>query len=143
MSKHLSAKRCKQADYVRNLFVISPEFGTDLEDVLKPEYFAHVAPDLKPWSKIEVHPDDETYYAELLVRSSGRNWAVVSVLTKVDLAPKAEEVKPADGYQISWGGPHQKYRVIRLADKEVVSKEHTDAVAAQKWLGEHVKAMKV
>ena len=142
MTKHLSSKHFKLADSVRTMRAITVEFGTKFEDVLKPEYFAHVAEDLRPWDVIEVRPEDETYFAHLLVRSSGRNWAVVALLDKTDLAPGIEDVQDTPEYKVGWGGPAQKFRVIRLSDNMVVSKEHSDALSAQTWLHEHLKAVK-
>jgi hypothetical protein len=143
MSKSLTAVRHKLADYERNVWVANTEAGVSLDEIRKPEFFAHVAAKLKPWDRIEVRPDDETFYAELLVRSAGKNWAVTTLIQFTDLAPKEEQAKPQEGYRTEFGGPHHKWRVLRLSDKEVVSKGHTDQASADAWLVEHMKAMKV
>lgn len=136
----ISPKRHKLADYERNLWVATPETGTALAEVLKPEFWAHCADKMRPFDKIEVRAEDESFYAELLVRSAGKNWAVCSVLAHVDLDQKQVQV-PDEDYVVSWGGPHQKHRVLRKKDNEVVFQGGETADAARGWLREHLKAM--
>lgn len=136
----LSPKRHKLADYERNLWVVTPEAGTSLDEVLKPEYWAHCADKMRAFDKVEVRAEDESYYAELLVRSAGKNWAVCSVLAQVDLDQKQVQV-PEDAYTVGWGGPHQKHRVVRKSDNEVVFQGGETADAARAWLKEHLKAV--
>lgn len=137
---NLTPKRFKLADYERNLWVATPEAGTTLEDVLKNDYFAHVAGNFKPFDKVEVRAEDESYYAELLVRSAGKNWAVCNVLMHVDLAPKSDAV-PDEDYTVGWGGPHQKHRVVRKKDGEVLFQGGASADEARSWLTNHLKAI--
>ena len=138
----VNPKRFKLADYERNLWVITTEADTTLDDVLKNDYFAHCAAQMKPFDRIEVRNDEEKYYAELLVRSAGKNWAVCIVLTHLDLEPKAVAEEPeSPDYKVGWAGPHQKFRVIRLTDNQVVHQGCDTKEAANAWLAEHLKAI--
>ncbi len=136
----ISPKRFKLADYERNIWVVTPEAGTSLDEVMKPDFWAHCAHQMKPFDEVEVRAEDESYYAKLLVRSAGKNWAVASILAQIDLDKK--EVKaPYDEYTVGWGGPHQKHRVVRKKDGEVVFQGGESADVARAWLKEHLKAM--
>ena len=70
MARSLVRSRIGLADTVRNRWAISPEGGTTIDEVMKPEYTANTASVLKRWDVVEVRPDDETYYAELLVKTA-------------------------------------------------------------------------
>ena len=49
----LTQNRIEQAEFVRPVFCVSPTAGTKPEDLLKPEYWTHVARQFKPGSRIE------------------------------------------------------------------------------------------
>lgn len=136
----ITPQRFKLADYERNLWVVTPDAGTTLAEVMKPEFWAHCSHAMKPFDKIEVRAEDESYYAELLVRSAGKNWAVTSILAHVDLDQKAVHA-PDEDYAVGWGGPHQKHRVVRKRDAAVVFQGGNSADEARAWLNEHLKAM--
>lgn len=76
----------KEAEYQRKVFYIQLEADTTLDDVLRPAFWAHVARRLKPRARIEVHPADGSWFAELIVLAASHISASVAVLNKVDLA---------------------------------------------------------
>lgn len=73
MTAPITTSRITLAEYARNIFVVTPEHGTPFEDILKPSYWLHVADTvsmrLRPYDRIEVRPEDGSYFAELIVRS--------------------------------------------------------------------------
>lgn len=138
---HLSTARMKAAEYERREYVVTVEHGVTIEDVQKPAFWQHVAAKLRPWDHIEVRADDESFYAELLVRSMGKGWAVVSLLSHVELAKKEPEAEPGADFLVKWGGPHNKHQVIRVADNVLMSKGHGSAADAHTWIAEHRKAL--
>lgn len=133
--------RFQLAEHIIQGWAVMVEDKTTIEDVLKPEFFAHVARALRPFAKISVLADDGTWYAELLVKSAGSNWANVVPLQIVDLRGVAAAVVPADAYAVGFGGPHHKWRVIRNSDSELVSKGHESEALAKAWLVDHLKAL--
>lgn len=106
--------RMKGAEYERTLWVVTAEAGTTREDLLQPSYWAHVAGQLKAYDRLEVRADDDTFYAEYLVLGvshvSAKVWELNwQALSKSDL--------PESGlYRVDWGGPHNKWVIIRVAD---------------------------
>lgn len=117
----------KQSEFVRNVWCIK---DATVEDVLKPEFFVHTGQYLKAGDKIELIPNDMSFYAELLVVSCGKQWAKVKVIVhqKFDGPVKKEEK-----YSVNHN-PKQGWRVVRLSDKEVLSKDHPDRESAELWL---------
>lgn len=141
MARSLVRSRITLADQVRNRWAVSPEGGTSIEEVMRPEYTVNIAAQLKRWDVIEVRPDDETYYAELLVKTAERTGATFWLIQFVELASKAPAAEPNDGFVVGWGGPHQKHRVVRKADNEVLKHGFSSAEDARAWAVEHAKAM--
>jgi hypothetical protein len=117
------------------------EPGTTLDDLLKPEFFCHVAKQLRTFSKIRVLPDDASWYAELIVRSAGTNWARCSLFKFVEFDAVQPEAQAVEYAKVGWGGPSQKHRVVRISDGAVLSKDHESSEIAQAWLKDHLKAL--
>lgn len=143
ITRRTNASRFQLAEQVVQNWAVMVEEGTTVDDLLKPEFFTHVAPALRPFSKIFVLTDDGSYYAELLVRNAGRTWANCVLLSHIDLSQIIDAVPPtaAASYKVAYAGPHHRYRVVRLSDNTVISKEHFDEAAAQAWLVDHIKAI--
>lgn len=146
MSK-VHANRFKSAEFRRNIWDAIPEAGTPFDDLLKPEYWAHVAANLRPWDRIEVRAEDGSYYAELLVRDAGRLWAKVECLRKHDLGADTGQVPDVVAdvtYSVQWRGPHSKHAVMRERGngaKEVLRDQFETREAAEAWKADHMKAM--
>jgi len=139
MSK-LTAGRCKQAEFTRTLWSVYAEQGTPLEDVTKPAFWAHVAAKLKPLDRVEVYEETGKYWAELMVLSVGKMEARMTVLRKHDLQTPTVPAIDLGDYEVNWGGPHQKHRVVRKSDKEVIKDGFGTKEEAQLWLTDHLKA---
>lgn len=126
-------------DFARSVYCLSVDRGVSLEEVLKPDFWAHVAYRLKPSDRIDVYTEDSSYYAELLVVGTNRTNASVVVIHKIDLAKSVRTigvpVDSASQYEVVWGTPATKYQVIRKADGFVFSNGHADANAA--WASLH------
>lgn len=113
--------RFRQAEFVRTVWDACPTHGTVLSDILRPEYWAHAASKLKPWDRIEVRAEDNSWYAELVVRNSDKVSAVVAVLKYVEMGDRPETV-PADTlYEVNFA-PLHRWRVVRRSDKAIMVK---------------------
>lgn len=127
-------------EFAANTWRLRPFAETDIEDVLRSEYWAHVATKLQAGELIQVLPEDRAYFAELIVLDCGRTWAKVMLLRKVDLvAVKRQEIK-VDGFTVTWRGP-RKYSVVRATDKQVMSEDHATKESALAWLDQHQKTV--
>lgn len=130
----ISMARLDLAEYKRSAWRAFPEEGTKYETVLTEAYWAHRAKDFKPGDKIEVIPDEMSYYSELLVIAAGQNWAKVIELPGYPLAlESAHTTAASDEYTVEWKGPHRKHAVIRVKDKAIIADgfaQKADAIAA-------------
>lgn len=108
--------------------------GVTYDDVLKPEYWAHVAGRLKPLAMIRVFPEDGTWEAELRVRNVGNQWAKVSPIRHVEWP--VDILAQSAGFDVVWRGPHQKWCIVRKVDNEIVDKEIVTKEAAYARLPE-------
>lgn len=130
----LTQDKLHNAEYVRNIFCVTPEMGVELKDMLKPDFWAHVAAKFRPSSRIEVLSEDSTWFAELLITSCGRNWASVSVLRFVELAEAATPAPREEEYEFQWKGQNKLHCVIRKADHAIVKDGFPTKAEAVKWL---------
>lgn len=133
------------SQYACNLWMASPAVGVPFERVLETEYWAHVAAQLRPMDKIEIYPEDMSYYALLLVTETGTAEArVVAIIKPIPLHVKeTESLKKilSDDFDVKWVSPTLKYGVIRLSDKERIKAGFQDPEAAWLWTAGHVKTM--
>lgn len=135
MSKNLLQNRIRPAEYDRLVWSVTPEPSVSFDEILKPEYWTHVAKQLLPGARIEVVPADKSYFAELFVRSSTDTSVHVSVLRHVkfdDVAAKPAE-NNGDPYEIKHRGG-AGWSVIRKSDKTVVFEKGQSRVEAERFL---------
>lgn len=136
----LTDQRLKSAEYERNLWVVNAEYGTTIDDILNPMYWAHVAQKLKPYDRVEVRIDSGEWLLELMVLGCDRSWAKMHVLHSHQLAPVDEGLPQAARHKVEWKGPQHKWAVIRIADGEMIFKG-LDKAAAFDQMARHEKAM--
>ncbi len=138
--RKIHPSRFKVADGARNVWVIVPEEGTRFEDILDPSYWAHISGKLRPTDRIEVYAEDGAYFAELIVRTSGRLTAQVALLRKVDLDP-ADQASPAVGHEVRWRGPHHKHAVVRMKDNQPIQTGFETKESALQWLSLNARTL--
>ena len=139
----LSPTRFQGSDFARTLHVATVEENIGRDDLLLPEFWSNVAPRVRPWDRIEVRPDDGSFFAEYLVLSCGRVWVKVHELSYTDLSVKEvslSEAEEQDGYKVRWMGPHKKFTVVRLSDKATM-KDGMEKDEATQWMSEHIKTV--
>lgn len=136
----LSMSRFALAEQKRAVYVIFPEMGVPYAAILNdPSFLSHVASRLRPFDRIEVIAEDGSYFAELLVRSAGRQHARLVELNKVDMEPLQAEVDPR--FSVVYAGPHRKNAVVRLRDKTTLKDGFDTAEDANAWLLANVKTL--
>ena len=137
--------RIKSGDFVRAFYVATAYENTLPEDLLQPEYWAHFAQNLKLRARIEVWADDAAWIAEVVVLGATKNAADVRLL-RVDYIdsyqPEGAVSDHMKSYDVRYRGLHSQWSVVRLADNAIVHEGEGSRMAADKWLSEHLKAMK-
>jgi hypothetical protein len=139
----MEVMRFNGEEFSRMAWVCTAFEHTNPEDLLQPEYWAHVATKLTPRSRIEAWADDGSWMAEYVVLEAGRNWARLHLLTvhhftSADIAQTlADRMSP---YEITHRGPHAKWSVIRKSDRQVLSEGYETARGAAEYMDERLKA---
>lgn len=137
----IGSERFKSGEYERQVHVANADEGTTPADLTHPDYWAHVADKLKAWDLIEVRANNGTWFAQLLVLDVSRAWARVHTLSVHMLSDyDVSQTQAQMPYYIKHNGPQDKWTVIRRADGEIVSKEHSQASDAKRWMDERLKA---
>lgn len=124
-------RQIQQADFARTVWVVKPEPGVTLEQLLQPETWAHVSKTFKPGDRVDVMPPGGDWFAELYVRSSGDNEAKLVVL-KTHVFETAKQV---DGeVEVKHRGEAKKWSVLRKSDKAVLVEGLETRGAAEDWV---------
>jgi len=138
----LFPNRFKGAEYARNVWHVTPDENTTREMVLKPEFWTHVAGQLKVGDHIEVLSETLAFWMLLLVVSVGRVAATVVALTEIEIAantiPNDTGVDPE--YDIKFKGPMRKWAIIRVSDGAYVLEGFQSREEASRELNGYLKA---
>ncbi len=119
----------------------SPEFGVPFEDLLRPEYWSHVAAKLRPGYRVEVMAADGSYWGMLLCRAASRTEAIMAPLQFKEIAGAVEIENAEVPYMAKWRGPTAKWSVVRKADKTVVKDSFQVREHAENWIKNALKAV--
>ena len=140
MQSKLMPTELQQGEFALLTWVVTPEIGTTIETVLKPEYWSHVAKSLKPWHRIEVRDPGFGWIAYLRVKDAGAQWANVHLEGIVELARKAAPAVPplempdTSDFEIKWRGPVARWSIIRVVDKVTMVENIKHKDEAIVWL---------
>lgn len=97
--------------------------GIKLEELAKPEFWAHVAALVKPFDRIEVRADDGSFWAELLVTKVDKASVSTRPIQFVDLRPAPSKIEaPAASFVTKFRGP-RKWSVLRVVDQAVLAED--------------------
>lgn len=127
------------AEFRRQIWQAFPKPGVSLDDCLEQSYWRHVATQVKSGDRIELLAEDMSWYAEVIVIASGRLWAKVQTITYVELDANALAAQDDATYQVQWGGPAVRWRV--LDGNEVVKDNFQTKEDAQRWAQAHDQAV--
>jgi hypothetical protein len=139
----LAADRLKLKEHTTVEHTVTVEVGTVVEDLLRPEFWAHVAAGLRPYSEITVRTDDGAWWARVLVMTVSRAFARVKILQHVPLLTSDVDQTQdfqMEGHTIKWRGEHLQWAVVRLKDGSVVRENLESKKAARMWLEDYVSA---
>jgi hypothetical protein len=142
--QQIQPNRIRNGDFVRTVYTATAMEGNESDDLLRPDYWAHYAANFKPWDRIEVVANDGTWWAELVVLESGRNWTKMHMMRKISLTTadvaQSQAAKPIE-YVVLHRGPHCKWSVRRASDNQVVFENGETRDAAETWLKNHMVSL--
>ena len=137
----LNPQRMGLAEQKRQDWVVDAEEGTNIEDVLQPSYWSHMASQMQPYDHIEVRLETGEWILDLIVTSLGRNWAAVFVANKYEMSKALEAAPPAAKYIVKWRGPAHKFCIVRVLDSETIQEGHMTADDAKAALTQYEKTV--
>jgi hypothetical protein len=110
--KVLLENRFAVAETKRNQWFATCPQDITPDDVLRPDYWAHIARMLNPLDEIIVTVDTCAWRSVLLVEDAWNTGARVQRLSHHDLT-LTEEPENTEGLRVQWRGPHAKWCVTR------------------------------
>lgn len=135
----LAPARMELAEQLRTIWSVSLEEGTPFEALMDPAFWAHVSAKLRPRDRLEVEPEDGSFYAELIVLDAGKLYARVAVLLKVDLGSIEVSADFPRELEVKFRGVNQKWCVVRRSDKSVLKFGLETSEQAISWAMENWK----
>ena len=134
----LTPTRFQASEVVRNQWHAQPEFGTPIDAMLDPKYWAHVSARLTRGDRIYALAEDNSFHAGFLVLDAGRLYAKVVKIPGECFEIQSNQmlnIEVPNGFSIKFRGP-KKWSVLRGED---VLTEGLSKTEAERWLTEHVK----
>ena len=107
--------------------------GAQIETFLEPDFWVHVAKQLKPGYEIAIRALDMSWSARLQVRSADSKDVRVGLLWCAKFDAPAQAVGPA--YELKMRGP-RKWSVIRKSDNTILAEGMDTREQAEAWLAE-------
>lgn len=121
----------KSAEYIRTVWAAQPEPGTNLADMLLPEYWVHVAKTFRVGDRIDVTAADGSWFAELFVRTVSPTGIKAYVLRHIEFDKTAAEAPPTLDIRHRGGAG---WSVVRLSDKTVLFEGGKARSDAEDWI---------
>lgn len=143
--KQLHPNRFELAAGRRNVWQATAEAGVSIDDLKRPDYWAHISNQVRLNDKFEVVTDDGGCYAEFLVRDCGSGYVKVSALPNTIVFSESIEpgaAIPESDYEVRWSGPHTLFRVLRKSDGKMLQERIANKTDANIWITNHMKAMR-
>ncbi|WP_375408511.1 hypothetical protein [uncultured Methylobacterium sp.] len=135
MGRQMTSPRFKLAEHARNVHRCNLEVGTTVDELLNPTFFVNVAGTVRAGDIIECLWDDYSRFLQLMVRKADRISVVVAPFGGADLErverDETEEA-PAEDYRHEFAGAQEQWRVIRVADGQVIKAGLASEAAAKR-----------
>lgn len=133
--------RLQEGAYRRNVWCYIAEGGTQIEDLLQPQFWAGLHQRLQPWDRIEVFEEGGAYFAEFLVRSSTAEGVIVAGLRATELdgvGPRHFEPLDVEGCSVVYKGPFLRW-VVETREGRQLQGGFEDEAHAAHWLRDHLR----
>jgi hypothetical protein len=110
----LLQRRFQLAEHTRTIYFVTVEQLVKPEDVLKSDFWQHVASQLRPYDEIIVATDSCEWRLSLLVADVWHCGARVVELSRHDMTAEDEGGNDvADDLRVKWRGPVHRWCVVR------------------------------
>ena len=140
-SLRLHANDLAPTDHVQQFLTAQPSEGTNREDVLKPEFWTHVARGIKSGTELRVIPKGGAWYGRYLVTFADQAQVRLKELEYVLLDETPPDVVNSDGkFEVKWAGPVALWRIIRKEDKHLMREKMASRQEAYNWMNTNLRA---
>lgn len=130
----------REAAVARNVWSVIPPDGTGYDEMFRPEFWSHVAKQMRSGDIIEATAEDGSWFAQLYVLAVASQSVAVVELRRIDL--QDANLPDVDArFAIAWKGPALKYCVIRISDNSRIYDKIETRAAAQEQLAGYLKAL--
>jgi hypothetical protein len=120
-------------------FAATPRAGATIDDVMEPSYWMTIAHMLKVGSEIRVIPEDNSWYARLLIISVDKISATMGLIMYSDL--KKRSTVSEEQFEIRTTHNNTKYGVFRKSDGVAVKQGLATEKQAEDYLSNYVRTM--
>ena len=115
------------------------EHGTSTDELLNPAYWAHITGRINVRDHIEVMPEGNSWFMELIVVAKDAISVQVKVLQFHDLDATYNAAQNAAAgalaeFYVRYSGPKTKFRVQRRLDNEVAQDGFETKAMAEQWI---------
>lgn len=123
-----------------NVYFVTADEGTTIDDVMRPTYWAHVCRQLMPMHEVKVMCADGSWWAHLLVRSVGTTQATMFKLDHRELNDMTV-VQSESPFIAKYRGPTHMHCVVRKDNGAVEKTNFNTADEARMWIENQGKAL--
>ena len=131
--------RFEGAEFTRAIHAVMCPRGITTEQLLDEKCWAHIADRLRVPDRIEVMPDDFSFFATFVVLATGKNYAQVEMISFVELSKPSPRAISSD-FRVHWAGGHDKFCVLRGDEKIRVG--FATEREGERWIRSHLEAEK-
>lgn len=136
-------------DYASTRYDARIPVGVSKDDILRPEFWAHHAKDLRPFDEIRARAVDGSWVSYLMVLDCSRTWARVMQMSHFNLttsdvsltqSSENEVAAMVAAHEVRYRGA-AKFSVIRKSDEALIKEGIASKIEAQAWLEDHARKM--
>ncbi len=137
--KALPAHAMQSAEFVRRDWHCVVPADVTVEDLLRHDYWQHVATQFREHDMVTVVSEDKAWLAQLYVRWSRRLEASLSLISHTRLERAVLDEKAVEEYQVVFRGNRSKWTILR--GKNVVKDGFESEGQAKAYLADYLKAL--
>lgn len=129
--RKFTCKEVRLIEFAHNTWCDNVEHGVEYEDILKPEYWVHIARGVKVGDHIQARALDGSFFAWLMIEAVTNTGVYVS---EIFLRNKPGVIdKPSlDDFVVQFVPKgDDRWRIVRTSDKVVVDRGYPDKPSAE------------
>ena len=118
----IQPSRFKEQQFLNTVYFCEVDSFTTRDDLLEPEFWAHVAKGVRPGDEIKVMFEDNSYWCWFLVTGAGTTRLTVKLLQEAVLQAQTSMSVDIGSYVIDYKGRVDKHTITRKADGKLMNR---------------------